>query len=72
VQDRREQGTISGPQIVGVGGLLVGCVVLGLVVGAVADHALDSSPVGVLVGIGCGIVVGLVGASLRVAAYLRQ
>jgi F0F1-type ATP synthase assembly protein I len=57
--------------LVGLGSMLVGCVVLGLVLGALADNQWNSSPTGILVGLGIGIVVGVVGSWLRIARFLR-
>jgi len=64
--------TIGAWTLVGLGSLLVGCVVAGLVVGLLVDSAADSSPVGVLIGISVGIVVAIVGSWLRIAPLLRR
>jgi F0F1-type ATP synthase assembly protein I len=58
-------------ELVGLGGFVVGCVVAGLALGWAADDHWDSSPVGILVGLGIGIVVGIVGSAVRIAGYLR-
>jgi F0F1-type ATP synthase assembly protein I len=55
-----------------LGGMLVGCIVAGLVVGLVVDHRAGSSPVGVLAGTGLGIVAAGIGFWLRVRAYLGR
>ncbi len=58
-------------ELVGIGGFVVGCVVAGLVLGWLADDHWTSSPVGILVGLGTGIIVGIVGSAVQVAGYLR-
>jgi F0F1-type ATP synthase assembly protein I len=58
--------------LVGLGGFLVGCVVMGLVLGWLADNQWDSQPVGILLGLGIGIVAGVVGSCVRIAQYLRH
>ncbi|MGH3444526.1 MAG: AtpZ/AtpI family protein [Nocardioidaceae bacterium] len=62
---------LRGRDLVGLGGLLAGCVVLGLVVGYVLDAILDTSPVLTLVGIFAGIAADAVGFWLRVRRFLR-
>ena len=64
-------GQLRGRDLIGLGGLLAGCVIAGLVVGYLVDDALGSEPVGVLVGIGLGILAGCVGFVVRVRAALR-
>ena len=62
---------LRGRDLIGLGGLLAGCVVLGLVLGLVVDNAAGSSPVGVLVGIALGVLAGCVGFVVKVRAALR-
>ena len=57
--------------LLALGGMLVGCIVAGLTVGLVVDRQADSSPLGVLVGTGLGIVAAGIGFWLRVRAYIR-
>jgi F0F1-type ATP synthase assembly protein I len=63
--------TLRGRDLVGLGGLIVGCVVVGLVVGLLVDNAAGTSPVFTLVGIAAGMVAGAVGFWLQVRRYLR-
>jgi F0F1-type ATP synthase assembly protein I len=63
--------TLGGRDLAGLGGMLAGAVVLGLVIGLLLDHALDSSPVCTLVGIGLGILAGCVGFWMRVRSVLQ-
>ncbi len=62
---------LRGRDLIGLGGLLAGCVIVGLVVGLLVDNAADSSPVGVLVGIALGILAGCVGFVVQVRAALQ-
>ena len=66
VDDRSDAGSdagagLRGRDLIGLGGLLAGSVVLGLVLGLLVDRAAGSAPVGVLVGIGLGILAGCAG-----------
>lgn len=67
-----EGSEIGAWQLVGIGGFVVGCVVAGIVLGWLADDRWGSSPTGILVGIGVGIVVAVVGSFVRIARYLRR
>jgi hypothetical protein len=71
--DERSDGDagLRGRDLIGLGGLLAGCVVLGLVVGLLVDNAAGSEPIGVLVGIGLGVLVGGFEFVVRVRAALR-
>ena len=63
----------NGPGIrdlLGLGGMLVGCIVVSVGTGLFFDARLGSSPVGVLIGTGLGIVAAGVGFALRVRGYL--
>lgn len=59
-------------ELLTLGGMLVGCIVAGVVVGLAVDHNAGSSPVGVLVGTALGIVAAGIGFWLRVRAYLGR
>ncbi|HET7387731.1 MAG TPA: AtpZ/AtpI family protein [Nocardioidaceae bacterium] len=65
------QQALRGRDLVGLGGLLVGCVVAGLVVGYVLDGVAGTTPALTLVGIFLGIAAGAVGFWLRVRRFLR-
>jgi F0F1-type ATP synthase assembly protein I len=65
-----EQG-LRGRDLIGLGGLLAGSVVVFTVLGLLVDAAADSSPVFTLVGVGLGIVAGAVAFWVRVRAALR-
>ena len=76
VDERSDAGAgrdagLRGRDLIGLGGLLAGCVVLGLIVGLLVDDAAGSEPVGVLVGIGLGILAASFAFVVRVRAALR-
>ena len=54
-----------------LGGMLVGCIVLGLVLGLALDAWWNTSPAFVLIGTGLGIVAAGTGFWLRARDYLR-
>jgi F0F1-type ATP synthase assembly protein I len=63
--------SLGGRDLITLGGLLVACVVVGLVVGEFLDVWLDTSPAFVLAGIALGIVAAGAGFWLRVRSFLR-
>lgn len=56
--------------LLSLGGMLVGCIVVGVAIGLFADARLGSSPSGVLIGTGLGILAASAGFVLRVRGYL--
>jgi F0F1-type ATP synthase assembly protein I len=69
--DGHPDPTLRGRDLVGLGGMLAGAVVLGLVVGLLVDHAAGTSPAFTLVGLALGIIAGAIGFWLRVRDALR-
>ena len=69
--DERSDAGLRGRDLIGLGGLLAGCVILGTVLGYLVDEAAGTTPAGVLVGIGLGILAGCVGFVVKVRAALR-
>jgi F0F1-type ATP synthase assembly protein I len=69
--DGQPDPSLRGRDLAGLGGMLAGAVVVGLVLGLLADHAAGSSPLWTLVGIFAGILVGGVGFWLRVRSVLK-
>ena len=63
--------TFRGRDLAGLGGMLAGAVVVGLVLGMLADRAAGTSPVWTLVGIGLGILAGVVAFVVRVRSVLK-
>ncbi len=62
---------LRGRDLVGLGGMLAGAVVVGLVVGLLLDHAAGTSPAFTLVGIALGIAAAAAGFWARVRSALR-
>jgi Putative F0F1-ATPase subunit Ca2+/Mg2+ transporter len=60
----------SGSELLGVGGMVAGAVVVPLVAGLALDAALHSGPILTLVGLGLGIVAGAVTMFVRFRQYL--
>jgi F0F1-type ATP synthase assembly protein I len=63
---------LRGRDLIGLGGLLAGCVVAGTALGYVLDQAADTSPVFTLIGIALGMVAGAVGFWAKVRSALRD
>ena len=68
--DEVDQG-LRGRDLIGLGGLLAGAVIVGTLLGLLVDSVADTSPVFTVLGVGLGIVAGAVGFWLRVRAALR-
>lgn len=64
--------TLRGRDLVGLGGVLVGAVVVGMLVGLFIDDQAGSSPVGVLCGIAAGVILGCLAFALKVRAALKR
>ena len=62
---------LRGRDLIGLGGLLAGSVVVFTGLGLLLDSAADSSPAFTLVGVGTGIVVSALGFWLRIRSALR-
>ena len=58
--------------LLSLGGMLVACIVAGVVVGLFVDTRWGSAPNGVLVGTGVGILAAGVGFWIRVRSYLAE
>jgi F0F1-type ATP synthase assembly protein I len=69
--DENSENGLRGWDLVGLGGLLAGCVVAGTVIGFLVDEAAGTSPAFTLVGIASGMVAGALGFWVRVRAALR-
>ena len=69
--DGQPDPSLRGRDLAGLGGMLTGAVVVGLVLGMLADNAADSSPLWTLVGIFVGILAGGIGFWLRVRSVLK-
>ena len=69
--DGHPDPSFRGRDLVGLGGLLAGAVVVGMVVGLLLDAAAGTSPAFTLVGIALGISAGAAGFWVRVRSVLR-
>jgi F0F1-type ATP synthase assembly protein I len=69
--DGHPDPTLRGRDLVGLGGMLAGAVVLGLVLGLLLDKAAGTEPTFTLVGIALGIAAGAVAFWVRVRSVLR-
>jgi F0F1-type ATP synthase assembly protein I len=69
--DPQDGPSLGGRDLLTLGGMLVGSVVLGVVVGELLDVWWGTSPAFVLVGIALGIVAAGIGFWIRVRTYLR-
>jgi F0F1-type ATP synthase assembly protein I len=66
-----EQRRLSGSGLLGLGIANAACLVVGLLLGHLADQRFDSAPAGVLVGAASGIVLGILGTALEIRRYLN-
>ena len=62
---------LRGRDLIGLGALLAGCVVICTVLGIVIDEAADTTPAFTMAGVFLGIVAGAVGFWVRVRAAMR-
>lgn len=69
--DGQPDPTLRGRDLVGLGGMLAGAVVVGLVLGLLLDHAAGTSPAFTLVGIAVGIAAAAAAFWVRVRSALR-
>jgi F0F1-type ATP synthase assembly protein I len=69
--DGHPDPTLRGRDLVGLGGMLAGTVVVGMVLGLLVDHAAGTQPAFTLVGLALGIAAGAVAFWLRVRSVLR-
>ncbi|HEX4688086.1 MAG TPA: AtpZ/AtpI family protein [Nocardioides sp.] len=63
--------SFRGRDLVGLGGMLAGAVVVGLFLGLLLDHVAGTSPAFTLVGIALGIAAGITAFVVRVRSVLR-
>jgi F0F1-type ATP synthase assembly protein I len=70
--DDGSREVLRGRDLIGLGGLLAGSVIVCTALGYLLDQAVDSTPAFTLVGIALGMVAGGVGFWLRVRSALRD
>jgi F0F1-type ATP synthase assembly protein I len=66
-----EPRRLTGAGLLGLGMANACCLVLGLLLGHLADVHFDSAPAGVLVGLASGIVLGILGSVFEIRRYLN-
>lgn len=66
--DEPSNGALRGRDLIGLGGLLVGAIVVFTLLGLLVDHLAGSSPVGVIVGVFVGMGAGAAGFAARIRA----
>jgi F0F1-type ATP synthase assembly protein I len=62
---------LRGRDLIGLGGLLAGAVIVGTVLGILLDRATGSTPAFTMAGVGLGMVAGALGFWARVRAALK-
>jgi len=70
--EQHPESTLRGRDLIGLGGMLAGAVILGIVAGLLVDHAAGTSPVFTLLGLALGVVAGGLGFWFRVRAVLGE
>jgi F0F1-type ATP synthase assembly protein I len=65
-----EPRRLTGAGLLGLGVANAACLVVGLLLGHAADQHFDSAPVGVVVGMASGIVLGILGSVFEIRRYL--
>ena len=68
--DDPSQRSLGGARLLGLGTACAACVIVGMVLGHLADNQLDSAPAGVLVGMASGILLAILGAVFEIRRYL--
>lgn len=64
--------SLGGRDLLTLGGMLVGCVVVGVVAGELLDRWHGTSPAFVLGGIALGVAAAGIGFWLRIRSFLRS
>jgi putative F0F1-ATPase subunit (Ca2+/Mg2+ transporter) len=72
VTDNDPDPSLSARDLVGLGGLLLGCLLVGLAVGWLLDDRLGAAPVFTLLGLATGLAVGVWASWLRIRLFLRS
>jgi hypothetical protein len=65
-----EPRRLTGGGLLGLGIANAGCLLVGLLLGHLADNHFGSAPVGVLVGLASGILLGILGTASQIRRYL--
>ena len=70
-EEPSDDAGLRGRDLIGLGGLLVGAIVVGTLLGILLDRAAGTTPVLTIVGVFGGMVAGAVGFAVRVRAAMR-
>ena len=70
VADGSEPRRLTGAGLLGLGFANAVCLLVGMLLGHLADVHFDSAPAGVLAGIASGIVLGILGTAHEIRRYL--
>jgi len=70
--DGASDNGLRGRDLIGLGGLLAGSVIIGTLLGYLVDSAAGTTPAFTLVGIALGIIAAGVGFWMRVRSALRD
>jgi len=70
--DGASDNGLRGRDLIGLGGLLAGSVIVGTLLGYLVDSAAGTTPAFTLVGIALGIIAAGVGFWMRVRSALRD
>jgi F0F1-type ATP synthase assembly protein I len=65
-----EPRRLTGVGLLGLGVANATCLVVGLLLGHLSDQHFGSAPVGVLVGMASGILLGILGSVFEIRRYL--
>jgi F0F1-type ATP synthase assembly protein I len=69
--DEPSDAGLRGRDLIGLGGLLVGAVVVFTLLGILVDHEAGTEPVFTIVGVFLGMLLGALGFAARVRAATR-
>jgi Putative F0F1-ATPase subunit Ca2+/Mg2+ transporter len=72
VTDNDPDPSLRARDLVGLGSLLLGCLLVGLAVGWLVDDRLGAAPVFTLLGLAIGVAAGIWVSWLRIRLFLRS
>ncbi|HYJ66539.1 MAG TPA: AtpZ/AtpI family protein [Nocardioidaceae bacterium] len=72
MNDDRAKPTLDVWTLIGIGGYNVACLLAGMGMGWFIDSQMDTSPALLLVGLACGIGLGIVGSWMRMKPFLND
>lgn len=72
MNDDRAKPTLDVWTLLGIGTYNVACLLMGMAVGWFIDSRMDTTPAFLMVGLGCGIGLGIAGTWLRIKPFLSE